>query len=68
MIYNVLVVGVGNMGKAHAKAYYKIDDNKRIQLNIENLTDELYYPHNYDDHQVSVGAPIHATLKIVSRF
>jgi len=26
MIYNVLVVGVGNMGKAHAKAYYKIDE------------------------------------------
>ena len=54
--------------RVDAATYYKIDDNMRIQLNIENLTDELYYPHSYDDHQVSVGAPIHATLKIVGRF
>ena len=32
MIYNVLVVGVGNMGKAHAKAYYKIDEFKLVGL------------------------------------
>ena len=49
-------------------AYYKIDDNMRLQLNVENVTDELYYPHSYGTHQVSIGAPIHATLKIVGRF
>jgi predicted dehydrogenase len=32
MIYNVLVVGVGNMGKAHAKAYYKIDEFNLVGL------------------------------------
>ena len=32
MIYNVLVVGVGNMGKAHTKAYYKIDEFNLVGL------------------------------------
>ena len=48
-------------------AYYKIDDNMRLQLNVENVTDEVYFPHSYGDHQISVGAPMHATLKIVGR-
>ena len=51
-----------------AAAYYKIDDNMRLQLNVENVTDELYYPHSYGTHQVTVGAPMHATIKIVGRF
>ena len=49
-------------------AYYKIDDNMRLQLNVENLTDEVYFPHSYGDHQISVGAPMHATIKIVGSF
>ncbi len=49
-------------------AYYKIDENLRLQLNVENLTDEVYFPHSYGDHQISVGAPLHATLKLVGRF
>ena len=49
-------------------AYYKIDDNMRLQLNVENATDEVYFPHSYGDHQISVGAPIHATIKIVGQF
>ena len=51
-----------------AAAYYKIDNNMRIQLNVENVTDELYFPNSYGSGQVTVGAPIHATLKIVGRF
>jgi catecholate siderophore receptor len=51
-----------------AAAYYKIDDNMRLQLNVENVTDELYFPNSYGTHQVTVGAPIHATLKLVGRF
>lgn len=51
-----------------AAAYYKISDKMRVQLNVENVTDELYYPYAYGTHQVSVGAPIHATLKIVGSF
>ena len=51
-----------------AAAYYKINKNLRLQLNIENVTDELYFPNSYSTHQVTVGAPLNATLKIVGRF
>jgi catecholate siderophore receptor len=51
-----------------AAAYYKIDDNMRVQLNVENVTDELYFPNSYGSGQVTVGAPMHATIKIVGRF
>ena len=54
--------------RVDAAAYYKVNDNVRLQLNVENVTDELYYPYAYGTHQVSVGAPMHATLKIVGRF
>ena len=49
-----------------AAAYYNLSDNLRIQLNIENLTDETYFPHAHSTHQVSVGAPLSARLTIVS--
>ncbi|MFL2847813.1 MAG: TonB-dependent receptor [Coraliomargaritaceae bacterium] len=74
IVYKGDTIGKGNDAKLpaytriDAAAYYKIDDNMRVQLNLENLADKLYYPHNYDDHQVSVGAPFHATLKLVGRF
>lgn len=51
-----------------AAAYYKINKNLRLQLNIENVTDKLYFPNSYSTHQVTVGAPLNATLKIVGRF
>ena len=54
--------------RVDAAAYYKVDDNMQLQLNIENVTDELYYPFAYGDHQVSVGAPLHATIKLVGSF
>ena len=61
-------VNLPDYTRIDAAAYYKIDDNMRLQLNVENVTDELYYPHSYGTHQVSVGAPMHATIKIVGRF
>ena len=51
-----------------AAAYYKINNNMRVQFNLENITDELYFPNSYDTHQVTVGAPRTATLKIVGSF
>ena len=62
--YNVLP----SYTRVDAAAYYQIDKNYKLQLNIENITDELYFPHSYSKHQISVGAPMTATLKIVGRF
>jgi len=49
-------------------AYYTVNENLRLQLNVENATDELYFPHSYGSGQVTVGAPVHATLRLSGRF
>jgi len=49
-------------------AYYTVNEYMRLQLNVENATDELYFPHSYGSGQVTVGAPVHATLRLSGRF
>ena len=77
-------LGIINQGESHitngskeilpsytrvdAGASYALSENTSILLNIENLTDELYFPHAHGDHQASVGAPINAMLSITSKF
>ncbi len=51
-----------------AAAYYDISDDLRIQLNVENLTDELYFPTSHSTHQATVGAPLNAKITISGRF
>ena len=50
-----------------AAAYYDLSE-WRIQLNIENLTDELYFPNSHSTHQASVGAPLNARFSIKGQF
>ena len=54
--------------RVDAAAYYEISDNLRIQFNVENLTDELYFPNAHADHQATVGAPISARFALIGRF
>ncbi|WP_420038317.1 TonB-dependent receptor [Sulfidibacter corallicola] len=51
-----------------AAAYYDVSDKIRIQLNIENLTDELYFPNSHSTHQATVGAPFNARLSLKGQF
>lgn len=50
-----------------AAAYYDLSDNLRLQVNIENLTDELYFPDAHSTHQASVAPPINARFAISGR-
>jgi catecholate siderophore receptor len=54
--------------RVDAAAYYTVSDQLRLQLNVENLTDELYFPHAHSTHQASVGAPLNARLTASYRF
>lgn len=54
--------------RVDAAAFYDISDDLRVQLNIENLTDELYFPNAHATHQASVGAPLNARISIRGRF
>ena len=49
-------------------AYYDLADDLSIQLNVENLTDELYFPHSQSTHQASVGEPLNARVSLRKRF
>ncbi len=51
-----------------AAAYYDVSDTLRVQLNVENLTDELYFPNSHSTHQATVGAPLGARLSIRGQF
>ena len=51
-----------------AAAYYDVTDNIRIQVNVENVTDELYFPNAHSTHQATVGAPLNARFAISGRF
>ena len=49
-------------------AYYQINDDLSIQMNLENLTDKLYFPHAHSSHQASVGEPRNLRLSIRKTF
>ncbi len=54
--------------RVDAAAYYDVSDALSLQLNIENLTDELYFPNAHSTHQATVGAPLNARLAAYWRF
>ena len=48
--------------------YYRLSNGLQLQANIENLNDELYFPHSHSTHQVSVGEPFNAHISIRKEF
>jgi|TARA_B110000008_G_scaffold72177_1_gene73287 catecholate siderophore receptor len=49
-------------------AFYDISEDLTVRLNIENITDEVYFPHSHSTHQASVGEEVNARLSITRRF
>ena len=54
--------------RVDAAVFYDFSDRLRLQLNVENATDELYFPNAHSTHQVSVGRPLNAAVSISGRF
>ena len=71
-------LGVTQQGESHIKdnstlilpeytrfdfaAYWNVSDDMVLRLNVENLSDELYFPHSHSTHQASVGEPLNARV------
>lgn len=51
-----------------AAAHYDVSDNVRLQVNIENLFDEDYFPNAHTANNITVGAPLNARFTISGRF
>ena len=49
-------------------AFYDVSKDLTIRLNVENITDEVYFPHSHSTHQASVGEEVNARLSITRRF
>ena len=54
--------------RVYFAAYYDLADDLSIQLNVENVTDELYFPHSHSTHQASVGEPLNARISLRKTF
>ena len=51
-----------------AAVYLMLSDVFRLQVNMENLTDELYFPHSHSTHQASVGEEKNVRVSISKKF
>ena len=51
-----------------AAAFYDVSDDLRLQVNMENLTDENYYPDAHSNTNISTGKPLNARFTVSSRF
>lgn len=51
-----------------AAAYYQFSDNFSMQLNVRNLLDKDYFPSSHSTNDVTVGAPLNATLSAKLNF
>jgi catecholate siderophore receptor len=49
-------------------AYYDVSDDVSIRMNIENVGDEVYFPHSHSSHQVTVGESVNARFSVTRRF
>ena len=48
--------------------FYQLNDNLRLQVNVENLTDELYFPNAHSANELTVAPPMNARVTITGRF
>ncbi len=55
-------VEVPDFTRVDAASYYDFNDRMSIQLNIENLLDEDYFPDAHSNNNISTGEPLNARL------
>ena len=54
--------------RVDAAVYYSLSKSTDLQLNIENLFDEEYFPTAHTDNNITTGAPVNARLSVRHRF
>jgi catecholate siderophore receptor len=54
--------------RVDAAVFYQASDKLRLQVNIENLTDTLYFPNAHSANELTVAPPLNARFTITGRF
>ena len=61
-------VEVPSFTRVDAGVFYDISETMSVQLNIENLLDEEYFPDAHSNDNISTGEPLNARLSFTARF
>ena len=61
-------VEIPSYTRIDAAAFYQLTDRTRLQLNIENLLDETYFPDAHSNDNISTGRPLNARLSVTMDF
>ena len=61
-------VEVPSYTRIDAAAYYQLTNRARLQLNLENLLDEEYFPDAHSNDNISTGRPLNARLSVIVDF
>lgn len=48
--------------------FYNVSENLRLQVNVENLFDSLYFPNAHSADELTVAPPLNARFTITGRF
>lgn len=54
--------------RVDAAMFYDVSDRVQVQLNVENLFDETYFPDAHNNANISTGAPLNARLTLSAQF
>ncbi|MEL7374346.1 MAG: TonB-dependent receptor, partial [Pseudomonadota bacterium] len=61
-------VEVPSFTRVDAAAFYQVSDRLRLQLNIENLLDEDYFPDAHSNDNITTGEPVNARVTAIFDF
>ena len=51
-----------------AGVYYTLNERLRMQLNVENLLDERYYPNAHNNNNITPGSPLAVRVGVTANF
>lgn len=54
--------------RVDAAVFYELTDTLQLQVNVENLFDETYFPDAHNDNNISTGAPLNGRVTLSARF
>ncbi|MEO1574392.1 MAG: TonB-dependent siderophore receptor, partial [Pseudomonadota bacterium] len=61
-------VEVPDYFRVDAAAFYTVSDRLRLQLNVENLLDEDYFPDAHSNDNITTGEPLNARISAIFDF
>jgi catecholate siderophore receptor len=61
-------VEVPDFTRVDAAAFYQLSEQLRLQLNVENLLDEEYFPDAHNNNNITTGRPLNARVTLAMDF